>query len=49
MRRDNSDPHSNDGICVDIGMSLVDTVVTAFEDYGGGLDQSTNNNHYPNI
>ncbi|WRT68553.1 uncharacterized protein IL334_005530 [Kwoniella shivajii] len=39
---------SDDGIYTNIGYSLVDTVVTAFEKYGGGLDKSKNNLNYPN-
>ncbi|WVW85458.1 hypothetical protein I302_107496 [Kwoniella bestiolae CBS 10118] len=40
--------HLDDGICLNIGYSLVDTVVTAFEKYGGGLEKTKNNLNYPN-
>ncbi|OCF32739.1 hypothetical protein I316_05660 [Kwoniella heveanensis BCC8398] len=37
----------DDGICTNIGYSLVDIVVTAFEKYGGGLDRTRNQLDYP--
>ncbi|OCF57593.1 hypothetical protein L486_05052 [Kwoniella mangroviensis CBS 10435] len=40
--------HLDDGICLNIGYSLVDTVKTAFEKYGGGLEKRKNNLNYPN-
>ncbi|WWC90501.1 uncharacterized protein L201_005437 [Kwoniella dendrophila CBS 6074] len=40
-------PKITDNICLNIGYSLVDTVKTAFEKYGGGLDRSKNNLNYP--
>ncbi|WWC63465.1 uncharacterized protein I303_106068 [Kwoniella dejecticola CBS 10117] len=38
----------DDDICLNIGYSLIDTVKTAFEKYGEGLDRSNNNLNYPN-
>ncbi|WWC71428.1 uncharacterized protein I206_105384 [Kwoniella pini CBS 10737] len=38
----------DDNICTNIGFSLIDTVKTAFEKYGGGLDKTKNNLKYPN-
>ncbi|WVQ80044.1 hypothetical protein IAT38_002145 [Cryptococcus sp. DSM 104549] len=37
----------DDEICTNLGLSLVDTVATAFRKYGGGLDRSKNSLNYP--